>query len=177
MLIRRGFLLMFVVLLAFGTLSAQETRWGLEPSVGVVNPVVRSPLCDFISLDGEWDFSNHNAWQYRLGVGDTAWAALNYVFNWDNARKINLPGNWESQGVGEPGPCLSWDCEWDRDFWDLRHVYMGFALYRKNVEIPKEWSDKPIWLKIGGVRSEAYFWVNGKRAIYVNNGCATEKVN
>ena len=177
---RKNYLHLYICAVLFvlsSFLNAQETRWGLESSPAVVNPVVRSPLSDYISLDGVWDFSTQNAWQYRLGVGDTAWAALNYVFNWDNSRKINVPGNWESQGVGEPGPCLSWDCEWDRVFWDLRHVYMGFALYRKTVDIPDNWADKAIWLKIGGVRSEAYFWVNGKRAVYVNNCCATEKVN
>ena len=159
--------------------TAQKTRWGEPLSPAVVNPVVRSPLSTFLSLDGAWDFSTKEAWKYRLGVGDTAWDALNFKFHWteENTRTIEVPGNWESQGVGEPGPCLSWDCEWDRDFWDLRHVYMGFALYRKQIEIPADWSGKAIWLKIGGVRSEAYIWVNGKRGGYINNGCATEKFN
>lgn len=155
----------------------ETTQWGQPSSPAVVNPVVRSDLSKTISLDGEWDFSTQNAWQYRLCVGETAWDALGYVFDWSNARKILVPGNWESQGVGEPAPCLSWDCEWDRDFWDLRHVFMGFALYSKQIEIPVDWSDKAVWLKIGGVRTEANIWVNGKRAGYVNNCCATEKFN
>lgn len=157
--------------------GGSPTIWGEKSSYAVVNPVVRSPLCDFISLDGSWQFSNRDAWLYRLGVGDTAWDGLGFKYDWSDSRTIQVPGNWESQGVGEPGPCKSWDCEWDRDFWDIRNVYMGFALYRKAVKIPADWSGKAVWLKIGGVRSEAYIWVNQKRAAYVNNYCATEKFN
>ena len=142
------------------SLSAPDSApWGAAGTPAVVHPAVRSPLSDTLSLDGEWDFLAGGV-NYRLGVGEPAWGARD--FDWSGARKILVPGNWESQGVGEPGPNRSWDCEWDRDFWELRHVYFGHALYRKEVSIPEAWSGKTIWLKIGGVRSEAYIWIDGK---------------
>ena len=154
-------------------LSAPDSApWGAAGTPAVVHPAVRSPLSDTLSLDGEWDFIAGGV-NYRLGVGEPAWGPRD--FDWSGARKILVPGNWESQGVGEPGPNRSWDCEWDRDFWELRHVYFGHALYRKEVSIPETWSGKTVWLKIGGVRSEAYIWIDGRRAAYLNNGCGTEK--
>ncbi len=162
-------------LAASTVLSASESAsWGTAGTPSVVHPAVRSPLSDTVSLDGQWDFIAGGV-NYRLGVGEPAWGAR--PFDWSAARKILVPGNWESQGVGEPGPNRSWDCEWDRVFWDLRHVYQGRAMYRKITPIPAGWTGKTVWLKIGGVRSEAYIWVNGKKAAYVNNCCATEKFN
>ena len=152
--------------------ASESVFWGTAASPAVVHPAVRSPLSETVSLDGEWDFIAGGA-NYRLGAGDPAWGPR--PFDWSKARKIYVPGNWESQGVGEPGPNRSWDCEWDRVFWDLRHVYQGRALYRKNITIPAEWTGKTVWLKIGGVRSEAYIWVNGNKTAYLNNFCATEK--
>lgn len=157
------------------TTIEQKADWGMKASTAVVNPVVRSPFSKFISLSGEWDFKTIDVWRYRLGVGEPGWG--NRIFDWSGTRKIIVPGNWESQGVGEPGPNVTWDCDWDCARWDLRHVYMGRAIYRKSAPIPSDWKNSQIWLKIGGVRSEAWIWVNGNRACYVNNYCGTEKFN
>ena len=156
--------------------ESESSSWGTAGTPAVVHPAVRSQLSDTLSLDGQWDFiTGAGAVNYRLGVGDPAWGARS--FDWSAARKILVPGNWESQGVGDPAPNRSWDCEWDRVFWNLRHVYQCRALYRKITPIPTEWAGKTVWLKVGGVRSEAYIWVNGRKAAYLNNFCATEKFN
>ncbi|MBR3219666.1 MAG: hypothetical protein IKF77_07065, partial [Thermoguttaceae bacterium] len=50
--------------MAFLAVSAQAQNdqgaggifWGKETTPAVVNPVVRSELSDYISLDGTWDF-------------------------------------------------------------------------------------------------------------------------
>lgn len=158
------------------TAFSMDTPWGVESSIAVVNPAVSSPLQKVISLRGEWDFVyGDQAIPYRLGVGEPGWGSRS--FDWSSARKIQVPGCWESQGVGEPGRSISWDCKWDCGDWELKHIYMGVGLYRKTVEIPNDWQNSQVWLKVGGVRSEAYFWVNGQRAAYVNNYCGTEKFN
>lgn len=162
---------------AQNTEGNSEIAWGKKTSPAVVNPVVRSELSDYISLDGTWDFYNSDAWWGYLRTEGTAWCdGIN--FDWKNkSRPIEVPGIWEAQGVGEPGPNRSWNSQWDRSFWNLRHVYDGVAAYHKVVTLPENWKGKHIWLKIGAVRSEAYLWVNRHPACYINNCCATEKAD
>ncbi|MDO5581734.1 MAG: glycoside hydrolase family 2 TIM barrel-domain containing protein [Planctomycetia bacterium] len=166
--------LLFGFILFPGFSFSQETSWGNKPSTAVVNPAVRSPFSKVLSLRGEWDFIKENAARYRLFVGE--FISGNRSYDWSHAEKIHVPAPWEVEGIGDPGPGIAWDADWDRGFWDLKHVYMGRAVYRKIVNIPADWNGQ-IWLKVGGVRSEAYFWVNSQRAAYVNNYCGTEKFN
>ena len=79
--------------------------WGAPPSFAVVNPVVRSPLADVVSLSGEWDFLQDGR-RFRLSVGEGIWGS--FPMDWSGARKIQVPGIWEVQGVGEPGPGVTW---------------------------------------------------------------------
>jgi hypothetical protein len=153
--------------------ASDAKDWGAQESFAVVNPVVRSPLCQTISLSGEWGFTNERAEFYRLGVGDGVWGK--FVYDWSQARTINVPGAWEAQGVGELGPGKTWDPTWDCGMWDLKNVYLGRALYRRVFELPKEWQGKRIWLKVGGVSSNAYLWINAKRAAYVETFCGARK--
>ena len=147
--------------------------WGAEERFAVVNPIVRSELADVLDISGEWDFKTDNAIAYRLGVGHGVWG--NFSYNWSEARKIRVPGVWEAQGVGEPGPSRPWDPVWDKGDWDLRNRYVGHALYHKEVDIPASWEGKRVWLKIGGVGADAYIWVNGERAAYVDTYCGARK--
>ena len=43
------------------------------------------------------------------------------------------------------------------------------------MDIPQGWHGKRIWLKIGGVRTEAWFWVNKQRVAHLNTYCGTYK--
>ncbi|MDO5113882.1 MAG: hypothetical protein Q4E67_05860, partial [Planctomycetia bacterium] len=160
-----------IFLLCFPTLL-HAADWGVESSPGVVNPAVRSEHQEILSLAGEWDFLV-NVPSFRIRLGNGVWG--NPGWNFAPGRKIQVPGIWETQGVGEPGSGTTWDCLWDCSQWNLRHQYLGNVAYQKEIEIPAAWKGKKIFLKVGGLRTEAYFWINGERAAYVNNYCATEK--
>jgi len=152
------------------SLSGTET-WAYRKALpAVVNPVVRSPLQEVVSLRGEWDFVTKGVGPLRHPV----WRAF-YDKEWPGSRKINVPGCWEQQGVGTPGMGNSWDCKWDHCAKPLRHIYEGEGWYRKGIDIPAAWQGKRIWLKIGGVRSQGWFWVNGKTVAWVDNYCGTYK--
>lgn len=145
--------------------------WGGRRALpAVVNPVVRSPLQTAISLRGEWEFVTKAVAPLR----HPAWNAF-YAKPWPGARTIQVPGCWEAQGVGEPGMGDSWDCKWDHCAKPLRHVYKGDAWYRRAVAIPEAWRGKRVWLKIGGVRSQGWFWVNGTPVAWVDTYCGTYK--
>ena len=167
-------------------LHGVDTWAGIRPLPAVVNPVGREESPDLISLRGEWDFVtqpkafcrryrhtkvpfakvDENTPAHRHSSMDTPWS---------KARKINVPGAWEAQGVGEPGMSHPWDPLWDSSPKKLRHVYMGEGWYRRDVVLPSNWDGKKIWLKIGGVRSQGWFWVNKHPIAWVDTYCGTYK--
>lgn len=153
-----------------GVLEGAESWAGRPATPALVNPAVRSPLQSVVSLRGEWEFTTHGTAPLRHPV----WSAF-YSKPWPGARTIQVPGCWEAQGVGSPGMGDSWDCKWDHCSKPLHAVYKGDAWYRKTVTVPEEWRGKRVWLKIGGVRSQGWFWVNGKPVAWVDNYCGTYK--
>ena len=138
-------------------------------SLTVVNPPVRSSLQEVISMCGKWEFSTD-----PTAVGrDAGWMRPGAV--WPGQRKLEVPGCWEAQGVGEPGTSHIWSIAYDANPYPLRHIYMGAAWYRRSVAVPAAWQGKRIWLKIGGVRAQGWFWVNGQPVAQVENYCAVNK--
>jgi len=136
----------------------------------VVNPAVRSPLQAVLSLRGEWEFVTQGVAPLR----HPRWRAF-YSKPWPGSRKIQVPGCWEAQGVGAPGMGDSWDPKWDHCAKPLRHVYLGDAWYRKAVDVPADWAGRRVWLKVGGVRSQGWFWVNNTPVAWVDSYCGTYK--
>lgn len=151
-------------------LSGADAWGGRKSLPAVVNPAMRSPLQNVLSLRGEWEFVTRGVAPSR----HPGWQAF-YAKPWPGSRKIGVPGCWEAQGVGEPGMGDSWDCKWDHCAKPLRNIYSGEAWYRKTMDIPAAWQGKRLWLKIGGVRSQGWFWVNGKTVAWVDNYCGTYK--
>ena len=151
-------------------LSGADTWGGRKALPAVVNPALRSPLQDVVSLRGEWEFVT----QATAPLRHPDWRAF-YAKPWPGSRTLQVPGCWEAQGVGEPGMGDSWDCKWDHCAKPLRSVYLGEAWYRKTVPVPATWQGKRIWLKVGGVRAQGWFWVNGRTVAWVDNYCATCK--
>ncbi|MBX7257147.1 MAG: hypothetical protein K1Y02_12360 [Candidatus Hydrogenedentes bacterium] len=155
------------------SLHAELDPWGSRPaSPAVVNAVGNSLLQEVISLKGEWEFVTDDRLmgRHRMGKGP-GWNEP----DWEGARLITVPGCWEAQGVGEPGMSRTWDLVFDCIPRPLNHVYMGVARYRRTVDIPAKWSGKRVWLKVGGVRTEAWFWVNQQRVAHLNTYCGSYK--
>ncbi|NQT87268.1 hypothetical protein HQ560_10920, partial [bacterium] len=178
MKLTNGLLGVAVALLGWEGWASAEERWlsgadtwgGRQAVPAVVNAAVRSPLQQFISLRGEWEFTTQ-------GVGPSrhpGWRAF-YAKPWPGSRTIHVPACWEAQGVGKPGMGDSWDCKWDHCAKPLRSVYQGEAWYRKKVDIPASWKGKRVWLKIGGLRSQGWFWVNNRTVGWVDNYCGAYK--
>lgn len=154
-----------------GWLNGVES-WGGRPAIpALVNPVVKSPLQSVLSLRGEWEFVTQGDIRPRRHPG---WSAF-YAKPWPEARAIQVPGCWEAQSVGTPDMGDSWDCKWDHCAKPLRAVYKGDAWYRKTITIPEAWRGKRVWLKVGGVRSQGWFWVNKTPVAWVDNYCGTYK--
>ena len=126
---------------------AQETR---EACPAVVNSVCVSPLQKVISLDGTWQFALD-----REGKGrQQQW----YQPDSDMPKQstIEVPACWEAQGYKD---------------------YSGAAWYKKTLTIPTQWNQMLVWLKIGAVNSQGWFWVNGKYIGHLNEYVGTYKYN
>jgi hypothetical protein len=167
-------LLVLAVVVADASLNAQDIdHWGPRPaSPAVVHSVTVSPLQEILTLRGKWDFMTDpqlmGRWRTGLGPG---W----HEPDWHAVRKIEVPGCWEAQGVGEPGMSHPWGVPFDCIPRPLNHVYMGTAHYRRRADIPAHWAGKRVWLKVGGVRTEAWLAVNGQRVAHLNTYCGSYK--
>jgi beta-galactosidase len=128
----------------------------LLPTPSVVNPVFRSPVRPWLSLDGKWDFSldADNEGLRDRWFSPEYWQRQNTVL-----REINVPGAWEAEGIGKPGLSHSTAREFARI--PLRHEYVGIGWYHKALTLPNGWHHRRVWLKIGGVNSKGWFWFNG----------------
>lgn len=150
--------------------SGPLTWGGRTAHPAVVNPVIA--IENVLSLRGEWEFSMpERDVPNRNGI----WGNFYKKQTWASSRPIRVPGCWEAQGVGEPGMGEPWDPTWDHCAKPIRHKYMGEGWYRKTVTIPAAWAGKRIWLKVGGVKSIGWFWVNDRQVALVDTYCATEK--
>ena len=156
-------LIFVVVLVTASKGNAQATL--PEPTPAVVNPVFRSEIRGFLSLDGEWQFALDPG-----EVGETErWFATDRPFS----STIGVPGTWEAEGVGRRG--LSHPTHIEGYPIPLRNEYVGSAWYRKVFRLPAGWSGKRVWLKIGGVNSQGWLWVNGTYIGFLNHYCGAYK--
>ncbi len=156
-----------LALVALGLSSgwAQER----EAAPAVVNPALRSPLRQTLSLDGAWSFATDPS-----GVGEQQkWFSPDTPL--PNASTLQVPGCWEAQGVGGPGN--SGPVTPERSVRPLRGSYAGTGWYRKELTLPKEWAGKQVWLKIGGVHAQGWFWVNGSYVGHNACYCGSYKYN
>lgn len=145
----------------------EDAPFGREASLAVVNPVMRSQHQSVVSLRGDWEFVTDSD---AVGLKE-GWMTPGKA--WSGSRSLVVPGNWESQGVGEPAKSTPWICYWDNNARPFRHVYIGSAWYRKSFSVPKEWQGQRIWLKSGGVRAQGWFWVNGREAAKMAQYCGS----
>ncbi|MBR1589168.1 MAG: hypothetical protein IJ658_12680, partial [Kiritimatiellae bacterium] len=152
-----------VALVSMGAFAAAlpeaegDLTWGgRKAHPAVVNPAMENEEGSVVSLRGEWEFSPHAGNLERNGI----WRPFYKTKVWPDVRAIQVPACWEAQGVGAPGMGDSWDQKGDHNAKPIRHKHMGSGWYRKTVKIPAAWKGKRVWLKIGGVKSMGWFWVN-----------------
>ena len=156
-------------------LRGRDLWGGQKPRPAVVHAVgdvADDPMR--LSLRGEWDFyaATKGDFNMRNMSGSTAWKMRDLH---KEARKIQVPGCWEAQGVGSNGMSVAWKCWWDASPKPIRHVYSGSAWYRKVVRIPDAWKGRRIWIKVGGVNAQAWLWVNERQTAWIDGSCGTCK--
>lgn len=159
-----------------GAMATEEPSgyelWGMRKRhAAVVNPVLGEDPAWVMDLGGEWEFM---ACRYRPDR-NCFWSRVQEQKDWQGSRQIQVPGVVEVQGVGEPGTSRPWDCWWDCGPKPFRHVFAGAGWYRRSFPIPRSWAGHRIWLKVGGVSSQGWFWVNDMQVAWVEAYCGTYK--
>lgn len=95
-------------------------------------------------LNGIWDFSYCN------------------TSNWT---KTQVPGHMELQGYGEPqyvNTMYPWDGRENLEPGEIPKEFNPFGIYKKNIEIPKDWKERPVYISFQGVESSLELYCNGK---------------
>ena len=171
-------LFVFAALASVGAWAASlpekelDLTWGgRKAHPAVVNPVMGNEEGSVVSLRGEWEFT------VRSGGRNNMWKEGHFyrIKPWPCAQTLRVPGCWEAQGVGTPGMSECWDFIGDHNAKPIRHKHMGNGWYRKTVKIPDGWKGKRVWLKVGGVKSCGWFWVNETQVALNENYCGTYK--
>jgi len=113
----------------------------------------------FFSLNGEWKFSwSENIDKsirnfYSVGFNDKKWGT------------IQVPGNWEMQGYGDPMfRNIQQPFECKPPF--VPKDYNPIGLYRKEFNLPANWKGKEIFLRVEAASSVSFVWVNGQEVGY-----------
>ena len=122
----------------------------------------------YMSLNGTWKFYFVDAYkELPENVTDSTVS----VEGW---RDIKVPGNWEMQGFGT---AIYVNHPYEFVERDPRTRYPKMeqpwlpeenpvGVYRREIDIPEEWSDREIFLSIDGAKSGVYVYINGKEVGY-----------
>ena len=178
--------LLLCIFLISNLISAQESS--RRAGIAVVNPVFRSEHRQTIDLSGTWDFATDPE---KVG-DDRKWYVPDAI--WTNQTTLKVPGCWEAQGIGIKG--MSFSVTPENSSRPIIGTYRGAGWYRKVIDIPaswngpkmplnpmawarslnpSSWNGTKIWLKIGGVHAQGWFWVNGTYVGHDDSYCGAYK--
>ena len=122
----------------------------------------------YILLNGTWKFYFADAYkQLPENVTDSTVS----LTDWED---IKVPGNWEMQGFGT-AIYVNHPYEFVERDPKTRYPKMEqpwlpeenpVGVYRREIDIPQDWSDREIFLSIDGAKSGVYVYINGKEVGY-----------
>ncbi len=90
------------------------------------------------------DKTINSSWRFQKGDGDAAMSSLK-IEDWDG---FNLPHTWNAVEA----------------FDDIRGYYRGVGWYARNLQVPKEWEDKSVYIKFENANQEVKVSLNGNLA-------------
>jgi len=78
---------------------------------------------------------------------------------------INVPGNWEMQGYGDP-MFRNVNQPFKVDPPRVPHDYNPVGSYRTSFSLPAQWKGREVFLRMEGSTSATFVWLNGKEVGY-----------
>jgi len=120
---------------------------------------------NFESMNGLWKF----LWVSEPSKVPPSFEEFAFEdFNWDN---IQVPGNWEFKNYGIP---IYTNIPYEFSAQDAKGNIITptppkvpekdnpVGIYRRSFTLPKDWSDKKVFIHLGAVKSVFYIWCNGR---------------
>jgi len=112
-------------------------------------------------LNGTWKFVYADSYN-QLPV-DATDAAVN-TSSWSD---IQVPGNWEMQGFGIPIYVnIVYEFQPKDPTPPLLPEKVPAGVYRRDIDIPADWTGRDIYLHIAGAKSCVYVYINGQEVGY-----------
>ncbi|NCG09335.1 MAG: DUF4981 domain-containing protein, partial [Verrucomicrobia bacterium] len=116
------------------------------------------------SLSGDWDFQ----WSENPASRPQDFYQIDYpTHDWS---RIQVPGNWQTQGFGIP---IYTNVKYPFEVRDFRAPtdWNPVGSYRRDFTVPERWlsensPETPIFLHFEGVDSAFYLWINGEAVGY-----------
>ncbi|MDX8336074.1 glycoside hydrolase family 2 TIM barrel-domain containing protein [Candidatus Cetobacterium colombiensis] len=113
--------------------------------------------------------SAHSAHKYQ-GLNIEWKKCLNGVWDFSycdspNWTKIQVPGHMELQGYGDPqyvNTMYPWDGRENLEPGEVPKEFNPFGIYKKEIEVPKDWKNRPIYISFQGVESCLELYCNGE---------------
>ena len=115
----------------------------------------KDPSQGYLSLNGTWKF--------RFSENPAATPANFFQIHYDdqNWGSIKVPGNWEMQGYGDP-MFRNVSQPFKVDPPRIPHDYNPVGSYRTTFNVPSDWKEKEVFLRMDGSTSATFVWLNGK---------------
>lgn len=116
-----------------------------------------------LSLNGSWRFFYANTPE---GIPNDFFLTSFKDSKWD---KIDVPSNWEMKGYGDPlfrnvpTPFKANPPYTPRE-------YNPTGAYRRTFNIPSQWKDQQIFLRMEKTQSASFVWINGQQVGYNEGG-------
>ena len=160
---RLSILLSIILLSLFSKAQNVEIGdWWNDLSVFQVNKmpprtnVIPSPTDEYsMCLNGKWKF---NYTKTPEDVIDGFYAVDYDSRNWS---LIDVPGNWEMNGYGEPVYVnVANEFKSNPPYAPTTYNPVGYYIYR--FELPETWQGRNIYLNFGALKSAFYLWINGQ---------------
>lgn len=118
------------------------------------------------SLDGDWKFK----WVKEPSERPQSFYKPDFdVSGWDT---IKVPASWQTQGYGTPiysNQPYPFERNWPRVMDEPRNKqYTSYkernpvGSYRRDFEVPADWSGREVYVQFDGVDSFFYLWINGR---------------
>ncbi len=115
----------------------------------------------YLNLNGKWKFF------FAENPSKVPQGFENKDFNDSQWGQIPVPGDWQMNGYGFPVYTnVSYDFSWDPKPPEVPFENNWTGVYRKVFTLPKNFENQEVVLSVGGARSAAFVYVNGKYAGY-----------
>jgi beta-galactosidase len=119
----------------------------------------RTQSSRFLLLNGPWRFAfSPNADKLPNGFEQPGYDVSKWA-------QIKVPADWQAEGYDQPRyNNITYPFPTNRPF--IPHASNPVGSYRRDVDIPAQWTGSDIILHIGAAGSAYYVWVNGQKVGY-----------